>query len=30
VFYQAATSAQMRSHCTASSCSFHTPDPVSW
>ena len=30
VFYQAATSAQMRSHCTPSSCSFHTPDPVSW
>jgi sucrose-6-phosphate hydrolase SacC (GH32 family) len=30
MFYQAATTAQMRSHCSATSCSFHTPDPVSW
>lgn len=30
MFYQAATTAQMRAHCTAASCAFHTPDPVSW
>eukprot|EP01052_Picozoa_sp_SAG31_P048192 SAG31_NODE_9976_length_1202_cov_1.066183_1_plen_298_part_00 len=30
MFYQAATTAQMRAKCKPEDCSFHTPDPISW